>query len=82
MTYTSSPMAMNWILISPLTCSAFASLLVYSAIFFYYFINGRSRVYRDTVSGVDTGSLDMLHDTGDQDIGTVAYGIDLDLLTL
>ena len=24
----------------------------------------------------------MLHDTGDQDIGTVAYGIDLDFLTL
>ena len=49
---------------------------------FYYFINGRSRVYGDTVSGVDTGSFDMLHDTRDQDIGTVAYSINLNLLTL
>ena len=30
---------------------------------------------------MDTGTLDMLHDTRDQDIGTVADRIDLDLLT-
>ena len=31
-TYTSSPHTMNWMLISPITCKDFASLLVYSAI--------------------------------------------------
>ena len=39
------------------------------------------RIYGDTVTGVDTGTLDMLHDTRDQDIGTIADRIDLDLLT-
>ena len=39
-----------------------------------------SRIYGDTVSGMDTGALDMLHDTRNQDIGAVAYGINLDLL--
>ena len=29
---------------------------------------------------MDAGTLDMLHDTRDQDIFAVAYGIDLDLL--
>ena len=39
------------------------------------------RIYGDTVAGMDTGTLDMLHDTRDQNIGTVADRIDLDLLT-
>ena len=43
--------------------------------------DGLGRIYRDTVTGMDTGSFDMLHDTRDQDILAVAYGIDLDFLT-
>ena len=43
--------------------------------------NARCRIYGDTVSGMDTGTLDMLHDTRDQDIGTVTYRVDLDFLT-
>ena len=42
----------------------------------------RSRIYRNTVSGMDTGTLDMLHDTRDENVGSVAYGINLDFLTL
>ena len=49
---------------------------------FYYFINGRSRVYGDTVSGVNAGALDVLHDAGDEHIRAVGDSIDLDLLTL
>ena len=40
------------------------------------------RIDRDTVSGVDARTLDMLHDARDQDVCTVAYRIDLDLLAL
>ena len=40
------------------------------------------RIYRDTISGMDTGTLNMFHDTRDQNICTVAYSIDFDLLTL
>ena len=43
--------------------------------------HARCRVYGDTVAGMNAGALDMLHDTRDQDVGTVTYGIDLDLLT-
>ena len=42
----------------------------------------RSRIYRNTVSGMDTSTLDMLHDTRDENVGSVAYGINLDFLTL
>ena len=42
----------------------------------------RRRIYGDTVSGVDTGTLDMLHDTRDQDIGSVTHGVNLDLFSL
>ena len=38
------------------------------------------RVNGDTVAGMDTGTLDMLHDTRDQDVGAVADGVHLDLL--
>ena len=39
------------------------------------------RIYGDTVSGMDTGALDMLHDTRDQDILSVADRVNLDLLS-
>ena len=39
------------------------------------------RIYGDTVSGVDTGTLNMLHDTRDQDVCSVADGVYLDFLT-
>ena len=39
------------------------------------------RIYGDTVSGVDTGTLNMLHDTRDQDVCPVADGVYLDFLT-
>ena len=39
------------------------------------------RVYGDGVAGVDTGTLDMLHDARDQDVLTVADRIDLELGT-
>ena len=35
------------------------------------------RIHRDTVAGVDTGTLYMLHDTGNQDVGAVTDGIHL-----
>ena len=40
------------------------------------------RVNGDTVSGMDSRALDVLHDTRDQDIGSVAHRIYLDLLAL
>ena len=68
-------MAMNWMLISPMTCSAFASLLEYSPRSSLLIVSliARCRIYGDTVSGVDTGTLDMLHDTRDQDIGSPSH---------
>ena len=42
--------------------------------------DARRRVYGDTVAGVNAGTLDVFHDTRDQDVFAVAYGIDLDLL--
>ena len=71
---------MNWMLISPMTCRALASLLVYSSIVsFTVSLMRRRRIYGDTVSGVDTGTLDMLHDTRNQDIGSVAHRVNLNL---
>ena len=43
--------------------------------------DGLCRIYRDTVSGVDTCSLNMLHDTRDHDVFAVAYRINLDFFT-
>ena len=40
------------------------------------------RIDRDTVSGVDARTLDMLHDARNQDVCAVAYRVDLDLLAL
>ena len=31
---------------------------------------------------MDSGTLDMLHDTRDENVGSIAHGIDLNLLTL
>ena len=42
--------------------------------------NVLGRIYGDTVAGVDTGTLNMLHDTGNQDVGAVTDGIHLDFL--
>ena len=40
------------------------------------------RINGDTVSGVNAGALDVLHDTRNQNIGAVADCINLDLLAL
>ena len=40
------------------------------------------RVNRNTVSGMNTRPLDMLHDTGDQDVLAVADSVNLDFLPL
>ena len=48
---------------------------------FYLIVDARCRINGDTVSGMDTGALDVLHDTRDQDVLTVADRVDLDLLT-
>jgi len=48
-----------------------------------YLITDRwSRIYGNTVSGMDSGTLDMFHNTRNENVGSVTYGIDLDLLTL
>ena len=39
------------------------------------------RIHGNTISGMDTCTLDMLHDTRDQDIVAITYGINLDFLT-
>ena len=39
------------------------------------------RIYGDTVSGMDTCTFDMFHDTRNQDILTITYSIDLDFFT-
>ena len=41
----------------------------------------RCRIYRNTVSGMYTGTLDMFHNTRDQDICTIAYRINLNFFT-
>ena len=43
--------------------------------------DGLCRIYGDTVTGMDTCTFDVLHDSRDQDILAVAYRIDFDLLT-
>ncbi len=48
---------------------------------FCFLADGLCRVYRDTVTGMDSGTFDMLHDTRNQDILAVAYCIDFDFLT-
>ena len=48
-----------------------------------YLITDRwSRIYGNTVSGMDSGTLDMFHNTRNENVGSVTYSIDLDLLTL
>ncbi len=42
--------------------------------------NALCRIYGDTVTGMDTGTLNVLHDTRDQDVGAVADSVHLDLL--
>ena len=48
---------------------------------FYVVIKALCRVHGNTVSGMDSGTFDMLHDTRDQDVFAVAYGIDFDLFS-
>ena len=48
---------------------------------FCFLADGLCRIYGNTVSGVDTCTLDMLHDSRDQNVLTVAYRINLDLFT-
>src|SRR5699024_2985166 len=43
--------------------------------------NALGRVNGDTVSGVNTGSFDMLHNTRNQDIFSVAHRVNLDLFS-
>ena len=43
----------------------------------YLFTDGLGRVYGNTVAGVDACTFDMLHDSGDQDVGAVADRIHL-----
>ena len=47
----------------------------------FFLCNILCRVNRDTVAGMDTGTLDMLHDAGDQDVCTVTDSVYLNLLT-
>ena len=49
---------------------------------FYFLTDRRSRIYGNTVSGVHTGTLNMLHNTGDKNICSITYGINFDFLTL
>ena len=49
--------------------------------FHIFLCNILCRVNRDTVAGMDTGTLDMLHDAGDQDVCTVTDSVYLNLLT-
>ena len=44
--------------------------------------DGPGRIYGNTVAGMDTRTLNMLHDTRDQDILSITYGIYLDLFAL
>ena len=48
---------------------------------FCFLADGLCRIYGNTVSGMDTCTLDVLHDSRDQDVLTVAYRIDLDFFT-
>ena len=43
--------------------------------------NALCRIYRDTVSGMDTRSLDMLHDTWNQNVSSITYRIYFDLFS-
>jgi hypothetical protein len=44
---------------------------------FCFLADGLCRIYGNTVSGVDTCTLDMLHDSRNQDVLTIAYCIDI-----
>ena len=48
---------------------------------FCFLADGLSRVYGNTVTGVDSGTLDMFHNTRNQDILAIAYSIYFDFLT-
>src|SRR5699024_4825861 len=43
--------------------------------------DGSGRIYGNTVSGMDSSTLDVLHDSGDQDIFSVADSVHLDLFS-
>ena len=75
--------AINWILISPynMQCSCQTFLYILQSSLLHDLADRRCRVYRNTVSGVNTGSLDMFHNTRDQDICTIAYRINLNFFT-
>ena len=49
---------------------------------FCFLADGLCRIYGNTVSGMDSGTLDMFHNTRNENVGSVTYSIDLDLLTL
>jgi len=49
---------------------------------FYMIADRRCRIDGNTVSRMDTGSLDMLHDTRNQDVRSITHSVDLDLLAL
>ena len=44
--------------------------------------DGEGRIDGDGVTGVDAGTLDQLHDAGDEDVAAVTDGVDLDLAAL
>ncbi len=44
--------------------------------------DGMGGINRNTVPGMHAGPFDMLHNTGNQDIRAVTYGIHLDFLSL
>src|SRR5699024_6133240 len=43
--------------------------------------DGSGRIYGNTVSGMDSRALDVLHDSGDQDIFSVADSVHLNLFS-
>ena len=61
-------------------CSCQTFCILYDGLF-YMIADGRCRIYGNTVAGMYAGALDMLHDTRNQDIGTVAYRINFNFFT-
>ena len=48
---------------------------------FCFFTDGSCRIYGNTVTGMDSGTLNMLHNTRNQNVLAVAYGINLDFFS-
>ena len=66
-------------LIIPIAWKCLARRRVYSTMVSFAFLaDGLCRIYGNTVSGVDACTLDVLHDTRNQNVLAVAYCIDLD----